>query len=110
MISSFSELKAKSKSKDSEQDKIQEELQQTQDEIDSTQSKYQSLLDVAKKQLDDDKGTNYYSGKTIYVNFIGLVEVMLEKLDDEDIARGKAPTYNYSMEDILNRIHVWEEV
>lgn len=48
----------------SEQDKIQEELQQTQDEIDSTQSKYQSLLDVAKKQLDDDKGTNYYSGKT----------------------------------------------
>lgn len=48
----------------SEQNKIQEELQQTQDEIDSTQSKYQSLLDVAKKQLDDDKGTNYYSGKT----------------------------------------------
>lgn len=33
-----------------------------------------------------------------------------KKLDDEDIARGKAPTYNYSMEDILNRIHVWEEV
>ena len=30
---------------------------------------------------------NYYSGKTIYVNFIGLVEVMFEKLDDEDIDR-----------------------
>ena len=62
--------------------------------------------------VDDEvlKIQNYYSGKTIYVNFIGLVEVMFEKLDDEDIARGKAPTYNYSMEDILNRIHVWEEV
>ena len=48
----------------SEQDKIQEELQQTQDEIDSTQSKYQSLLDVAKKQLDDDRSLNYNSGKT----------------------------------------------
>ncbi len=39
--------------------------------------------------VDDEvlKIQNYYSGKTIYVNFIGLVEVMLEKLDDEDIDR-----------------------
>ncbi len=39
--------------------------------------------------VDDEvlKIQNYYSGKTIYVNFIGLVEVMFEKLDDEDIDR-----------------------
>lgn len=34
------------------------------------------------------KITNYYNGnKKIYINFIGLVEVMFEKLDDEDIDR-----------------------
>lgn len=47
-----------------QQNKLQEELKETQTEIIETRSKYQSLLDVAKKQLDDDKGTNYYSGKT----------------------------------------------
>lgn len=47
-----------------QQNKLQEELKETQTEIVETRSKYQSLLDVAKKQLDDDKGTNYYSGKT----------------------------------------------
>lgn len=47
-----------------DQNKLQEELKETQTEIVETRSKYQSLLDVAKKQLDDDKGTNYYSGKT----------------------------------------------
>lgn len=46
------------------QDKLQEKLIETQKEINITQSKYQSLLDVAKKQLDDDKDTNYYSGST----------------------------------------------
>lgn len=47
-----------------QQNKLQEELKETQTEIVETRSKYQSLLDVAKKQLDNDKGTNYYSGKT----------------------------------------------
>lgn len=47
-----------------QQNKLQEELKETQTEIVETRSKYQSLLDVAKKQLNDDKGTNYYSGKT----------------------------------------------
>lgn len=47
-----------------QQNKLQEELKETQTEIIETRSKYQSLLDVAKKQLDNDKGTNYYSGKT----------------------------------------------
>lgn len=47
-----------------QQNKLQEELKETQTEIVETRSKYQSLLDVAKKQLVDDKGTNYYSGKT----------------------------------------------
>lgn len=47
-----------------QQNKLQEELKETQAEIIETRSKYQSLLDVAKKQLDNDKGTNYYSGKT----------------------------------------------
>lgn len=39
--------------------------------------------------VDDEvlKIQNFYSGKTVYVNFIGLVEVMFEKLDDEDIDR-----------------------
>lgn len=40
--------------------------------------------------VDDEvlKIQNYYNGnKEIYVNFIGLVEVMYEKLDDEDIDR-----------------------
>lgn len=39
--------------------------------------------------VDDEvlKLQNYYSGKAIYVNFIGLCEVMWEKLDDEDIDR-----------------------
>lgn len=39
--------------------------------------------------VDDEvlKIQNYYNGKAIYVNFIGLVEVMYEKLDDEDIDR-----------------------
>lgn len=46
------------------QDKLQEKLIETQKEINITQSKYQSLLDVAKKQLDDDKDINYYSGST----------------------------------------------
>lgn len=49
------------------------------------------LVEDSKKFefVDDEvlKIQNYYSGKTIYVNFIGLVEVMLEKLDDEDIDR-----------------------
>ena len=30
---------------------------------------------------------NYYSGKAIYINFIGLIEVMYEKLDNKDIER-----------------------
>jgi hypothetical protein len=31
---------------------------------------------------------NYFNGnKKIYINFIGLIEVMYEKLDDEDIDR-----------------------
>lgn len=39
--------------------------------------------------VDDEvlKIQNYYSGKTIYVNFIGLIEVMCENLSDEDIDR-----------------------
>ena len=49
------------------------------------------LVEDSKKFefVDDEvlKIQNYYSEKTIYVNFIGLVEVMLEKLDDEDIDR-----------------------
>jgi len=32
--------------------------------------------------------SSYYNGnKEIYVNFIGLIETMYEKLDDEDIDR-----------------------
>lgn len=32
--------------------------------------------------------SSYFNGnKEIYVNFIGLIEVMCEKLDDEDIDR-----------------------
>lgn len=32
--------------------------------------------------------SSYYNGnKEIYVNFIGLIEIMYEKLDDEDIDR-----------------------
>lgn len=40
--------------------------------------------------VDDEvlKIQNYFNGnKEIYVNFIGLIEVMYEKLDDEDIDR-----------------------
>lgn len=40
--------------------------------------------------VDDEvlKIQNYFNGnKEIYVNFIGLIEVMYEKLDDEDINR-----------------------
>lgn len=39
--------------------------------------------------VDDEvlKIQNYYNGDKIYVNFIGLIEVMFEKLDDEDIDR-----------------------
>lgn len=49
------------------------------------------LVEDSKKFefVDDEvlKIQNYYSEKTIYVNFISLVEVMFEKLDDEDIDR-----------------------
>ena len=40
--------------------------------------------------VDDEvlKIQNYFNGnKEIYINFIGLIEVMYEKLDDEDIDR-----------------------
>ena len=40
--------------------------------------------------VDDEvlKIQNYFNGnKEIYVNFIGLIEVIYEKLDDEDIDR-----------------------
>ena len=52
----------------------------------------QNLIEDSKRfEFVDDtvlKIQNYFNGnKKIYVNFIGLIEVMFEKLDEEDIDR-----------------------
>ena len=51
----------------------------------------QEIIEDSKRFefVDDEvlKIQNLYTRKTIYVNFIGLIEVMFEKLDKEDIDR-----------------------